>query len=444
MFHHLRLLIACVCSLAASDWLMIQGTEPYTIQKEGKKVKNVISTPQFWGFAQVKAEKNYSNPLEVAGINKTPFAYVKPSLERQNQIQLYRARLGLKGVLEDDNKVNYFLLTEFASNGITDPIGHYQHTYVTDASMTFRYLPYANIRLGLLKYPGSEEGLQARFASPFISFTQMSDFLLLEKKPKTSKNLANTNGTYTGAPDYSVGAYRDTGIEVFERFSLNEYWAFSYAAMLGSGSGLKWENTNDGHYTGYGYLALERSFGKGKGYYHQDLKTYLWYQEGKRALDANGDRNLYDRIRYGAGLRYFKDGLRLEAEYTGAEGMIFAGAKDTNPVSGDENWHFVMEAEKDNKSYGYYLSAAYEVYPKVEIMARYDELDNLTNSSAKERVFKTTTLGLSYHFKGPTRLDLNYLFREGEAPGNVAAQNILDNIDDIVTLQFTYKFGVRL
>ena len=340
----------CSLELMASDWLMFQGTEPKMIIKDGAKVKNSIATPQLWGFAQVKYEKNYSDELEVAGVNKTPFAYVKPSQEKQSQLQLFRARLGLRGVLDDDNKINYFLLTDFGENGISNPAGHRQHTYLTDASMTLRHIPYANIRFGMFKYPGSEEGFQARFASPFIIFTQMSEFLLLEKVPETNQAVANTNGSFRGRPDHSVGAYRDTGIEVFERLKLEENWALSYALMIGNGSGLKWENRNSGRYTGYGYLALENSFGKGKGYYHEDFKTYVWYQEGKRRLNANNEANLYDRIRYGAGLRYFKDGLRLEAEYTGAEGMIFTGPTDVNPTSGDENWHINMEAGKDNRA----------------------------------------------------------------------------------------------
>jgi len=437
-------LCLCVTSGFSSDWLMIQGTEPRMIVKEQEKVLNTITTPNFWGFTQLKYEKNYSDTIERVGINKTGFAYVTPNLQSQTQAQVFRARLGLRGVLDDDNKINYFLLTEFGKNGISYPLGHPQNTYITDASLSFRYLPYANIRVGLFKYPGSEEGMQARFASSFINFTQMSNFLLLEKTPITDITVPNTTGSFVGEPERSVGAYRDTGIEVFDRLYLDEDWALSYAAMIGNGSGLEWENKNEGEYTGYAYLALEKAFHKGKGYYTQDLKTYLWYQEGKRAVAANNVISLYDRIRYGLGLRYFKDGLRIEAEYAGAEGMIFSGARDTDPLVGVQNWHYALEAGRENKSYGYYLASAYEFYPKVEAMIRYDELDNLTNASAKERVFKTTTMGLTYHFKGATRIDINYLFRDGKAPGNTGAQSILDAMGDVINVQFTYKFGMRL
>ncbi len=427
-----------------SDWLMIQGTEPSMILVEGDKQKNTWDTPQLWGFAQLKYEKNYSSVFESGGIDKTGFAYVAPDLQDQEQVQLFRARLGLRGVLDDENKINYFTLTDFGKNGISEPLGHSQNTYIVDASLTFRYIPYANIRIGLFKYPGSEEGLQARFASPFILFTNMTNNLLLEKIPTTSKDELNTNGSYLNQPEGSVGAFRDTGIELFDRFGLDEDWALSYALMLGNGSGLEWENRNQGEYTGYGYLALQKDFHKGKGYYHQDLKTYLWYQEGKRAMDADNQTRLYDRIRYGAGVRYYKEGLRLEAEYTGAKGMIVAGAKDVNPGVDARAWHLALEAEKENRANGYYLSAAYEFYPGMEVLARYERLNNLNNDAAKKRVFETTTLGVSYRFYPGTRLDLNYLIRDAQAPSNPAAQGILDNMENVLIFQLTYKFGWRL
>ena len=433
------LILVFIFDSFASDWLMLQGTDPKIIKKDGIKVKNTIFTPQLWGFAQLRAEKNYSDTYEKNGINKTGFAYVTPNLKRQNQIQITRARLGLRGTLNDDNTINYFTLTDFAYNGIHEPTGETQHTYITDASLTFRYIPAVNIRVGLMKYPGSEEGLQARFASPFINFTQMSNFLLLEKTPKDS---TITNDTFVGKADRSIGAFRDTGVMLFDRFSIDDDWSFTYGAMLGNGSGLQWNNENNGHFTGYGYLSIDRSFHKGKGYDHEDFKTYVWYQDGKRALE--GSTELFQRTRYGAGLRYYKSGLRVEAEYTRAEGMVFSGVRDSNPISGDMDWNYSIEAGRHNKAYGYYLSSAYEFYPKVEAMLRYDELDNLTNSALKEREFRTTTLGLTYHFDGSTRVDLNYLIRDAKAPKNSAAQVVMDKIDNVISLQLTYKFGLRL
>jgi len=67
-------------------------------------------------------------------------------------------------------------------------------------------------------------------------------------------------------------------------------------------------------------------------------------------------------------------------------------------------------------------------------------LNRLTNDTKGERDFKTLTLGCSYRFRGATRLDLNYMFREAEAPGNDAAQEVLDNIGNRLAVQVTAAF----
>jgi hypothetical protein len=55
--YRLILALISVSSTFASDWLMTQGTELTFIKKEDEKGRNTLSTPQFWGFAQLKYEK---------------------------------------------------------------------------------------------------------------------------------------------------------------------------------------------------------------------------------------------------------------------------------------------------------------------------------------------------------------------------------------------------
>ena len=115
--------------LNAANWLMIQGTE--------KK-----ATHKLWGFGQVRYEDNYGKEVvDGSGKNKTPFSYIRPELQNQSELQLARLRIGLRGALDEDNKINYFLLTEFAQNGINNPLGYSQDTYITDASVTFKHMP---------------------------------------------------------------------------------------------------------------------------------------------------------------------------------------------------------------------------------------------------------------------------------------------------------------
>ena len=130
----------------------------------------------------------------------------------------------------------------------------------------------------------------------------------------------------------------------------------------------------------------------------------------------------------------------MGAEYIHAKGMIYNGAKDMNADPYNNYWGYEIAAGEQNVADGGYFNVQYFVIPKkIEVMARYDWLNRLTNSTTGERVFKTTTIGLSYHFKGATRIDLNYAFRNAIAPGNTKAQKVLDNTGNLLSIQATIK-----
>ena len=407
--------------LYSADWLMIQGT-----QKADEKDHDL------WGFGQLRYTHNLGNIYEVNGINKTPFSLNRPDLQEQETFTLARLRAGLRGRLDKDNKINYFILTEFGKNGVTEPAGYKQHSYLTDLSVTFRYLPF-NVRVGQYKYPGSEEGLMPMFLSPFIAFSAVSDQLMLERYISPG----SLNGTtYLGEPSHSVGTYRDSGVKLFQHINFNQTDSFTYAYMYGLGAGIQMDNINDSHPTHYLYAAYEKILGKIKGYNTESVKFYGWYQQGKRKLL----NELYDRIRYGIGMTYYDGSLRVESEYMRGKGMIFTGAKDINPMPSENTWQFEIEADNDNVAYGYYISAAYPIIYNIEAIARYDEYHRMQNVSLKERIFKNTTIGLSYKIKGVNRIDFNYTFANAYAPYNSDAQSVLDNTGDIARIQLTWVY----
>lgn len=421
MFRLLLVSILLISSSHAADWLAIQGTQSSTSKDHN-----------LWGFGQFRYIDNRGDLYEAGGINKTPFSLNKPTLQEQETLIVARLRTGVRGRLDRENKVNYFILTELGENGISDPIGYRQHSYLTDLSVTFRHLP-VNIRAGQFKYPGSEEGLMARFTSPFIQFTTLGDQLMLERfiVPQSVSGTA-----YAGPPAHSVGAYRDSGIELFDTIAVDDQSSISYAYMLGLGAGLRMNNVNGSHPTHYLYGAYEKVFGKIQGYHTESFKIYGWYQEGKRVVL---DR-LYDRVRYGAGFTYFDGSLRIEGEYMGGRGMIFTGAADIDPTPSVNVWQYQIEADEASRGDGYYIAATYRLRHDLEALARYDTYRRMTNSSAKERIFTNSTVGFSYRFKGFNRIDVNYTFARAEAPYNTAAQAILDHTGDIARMQLTLVY----
>ncbi len=427
-------------SLHAADWLSIAGTQPSFIKKDGKKIENHNNKPHLWGFIQTGYQNNYGDIFipgagPKSGLNLTPFSMLPPNLNSQSGFEVNRARLAVRGMIDKENTFDYFFMTEFGEDGITKPAGHASNNYLTDASITYRGIPYFNIRLGQFKYPGSEEGLRAVFASTYRNFSTAESQLLLERfLPNNAKEIKP--GLFQAAPEESVGAYRDRGIELFHTFKIANKTMLTWAGMIGSGTGMSSSNAS-GTPTYYGYLATEYLFGKGKGYYTQSLKGFVWYQNGKRQLN-NKD---YTRERYGVGFNYFRNGLRVGAEYIKAKGMIYNGAKDVDHDPYSVNWEYQIAADKKNEADGGYVNLQYFFIPKKwEAMVRYDYLNRLTNSTTGERKFKTTTLGLSYHFKGPTRIDVNYAFRDADAPGNAKAQKVLDHTGNLLSIQATYKF----
>jgi predicted porin len=412
-------------TLFATNWVAIQALQPQ-------------AGDNLFGFVQVLGQKNYGDSVVQNGYKLSPFSYIIPDLRSQEAVQIQRARLGARGSLDSENKINYFLLTEFGKNGITQPLGYKQNNPITDASLSFRQLPFV-VRLGIFRYPGSEEGMLAQNASPFINFTVLSDQLLLERFIAT-KNSSPTNSTYLAKPKSGVGAYRDSGIEIFKEFTFGDKESLTLAYMLGNGSGRELENKNENHFTHYGYCAYEKKLGGGRGYLSESFKVYGWYQEGKRALYTLETPTLYKRIRYGVGATYYHNNLRLAGEYAWGEGMIFAGAKDTNNNPHEQIWQHEIWASKANKADGFYLLGGYTFFNSLSLLARYEQYHRLRNNNAQYRKFKTLTTALSYRIAPQHRLDFNYDKRAIEAPHNPNAQKVLQATGDIFSVQYTLTF----
>lgn len=450
--------MSCQTSASAADWLSLQAVEPDFVAPQGVLVPNHNKVPKLWGFLQFNYRKDLGTVVvNPNGFNVTQFALLQPDLNAQSGFNLFRARLGIRGMADDDNLVDYFILTDFGNNGVGNPNGKkVVGTYITDASITLRHIPGANVRAGMFKTPGSEEGLGSVYFYPYVEFTTFTDGQLLERTVRrggVAEVGANAGGAatihYTSAASDAVGAFRDTGLEVFDTFHINKDWTVSYAYMLGNGSGISLTSSKE-QKTQYGYMAVEQNFGGGKGYYTNALKFYAWAQNGQRTLLVDKDNNIatagftkktYDRNRHGIGASYYKNGLRLETEYAEAQGMIFTGAKDVDNDPAINDWSLTHAVGKENRANGGYFNAQYYVVPdKVELIARYDWMNRLTNSTAGRRDFETTTVGFSYHFKEATRLDFNYAFKTAKSPGNPGIQTVLDNTGDRVSLQLTAGF----
>ncbi len=437
-------LLALSVNALGANWLTLQGTEPEGAEQLAK----------VWGFVQVQYQDDSSDPYLPDPDNPDgPRLYIPPKLinadfESQSQFNVNRARIGVRGVaMPLDQKINYFLLLEMGNNGITEPGNSFSKA--TDASITLNHLKGARFRMGLFKYPGAEEGLQAIHVFDYINFTWVTAQMLLERFPNRNytPNIAPQSlpvETPLNGYEASVGAFRDVGVQMFDWFNVGNNWELSYAIMVGNGNGLNFGD-NDNNKDTYVYASAEKVFG-GRGARRQGLKFFAWSQTGDRTADLTNDDDFnpaeYDRDRMGFGFKFLRKGWRASAEYMKGEGMIWQaphnpsfgiGPGQGNPASPAGNGALAEGA-------GFYVEGGWRIpNTKWELDLRYDEYNRLDGNTFQID-FERTTLGVQYFFNPRVRIALNYEARSGNAPnfGPGAGPNRnVDGIDDRIGVQLT-------
>ncbi|RMG55462.1 MAG: porin [Gammaproteobacteria bacterium] len=417
--------LAAAQQASAANWLMLQGTEPAGSAPRAK----------VWGFIQAQYQKDFSKPFAHPSGNDVyiPPKLIGPNLDDQEQFNVNRARIGVRGSnFPLDSKTNYFVLLEMGRNGITEPGNAFAK--VTDASVTFNHIPGARVRVGLFKNPGPEEGLQAIHVFDYINFTTVTNQLMLERfadsndmnyvGPIPGKPLATVPNANMNQFSNSVGAFRDTGVQIFDTFNTGGLET-AYAIKVGNGNGMQITD-NDSNKDVYLYISTEKVFG-GKGPRREGWKFFAWSQTGKRT-DPYTPTTEYDRKRYGAGTKYLKRPFRVTAEYMKGKGVIFQGP------------HKPQNQYNDFDASGWYVEGGWYI-PKTnfEVDLRYDTYTRQTNAAGSEDRFKTTTVGAQYHFNKKTRFTLEYDIRNADSD-SAGTQKQFDGIGNRVALQVTAIF----
>lgn len=415
-------------SVQAANWLQLQGNEAPT---------SGAFNP--FGFLQPTYTTIDADPIQGLVGAAAPFNgeltvpnRVGPDLEDNEQLQFLRARLGARGNLLP-GKINYFLLAEAGENAVTSQ----RDVMMTDASLTFNYIPGARIRAGLFKLPTSEEALVAvHLAFPYVYFSNVATNLLIENQVR-STGVVNLSGVSNGTTVSGGSGFRDWGIQVYDWFNKDQ-WEFSYALMVSNGNEIEELSDNDGNKDITGRLQASYVFDKSKGPNREDASVWLWHQNGEREF-AGQD---FDRIREGIGARYQKGPWRATAEYLRGDGMIFGGPNP--PFPGQP-----IQIGANDKADGWYAEGGWRFHKDWEANLRHDVFNRMTETAAQERQFTTTTLGANWFFYKNTRLTLNYEWRDLDVPNLSAipagaqrtnAQLIADNLGDRTSVQLTWFF----
>lgn len=428
-------LVAGLLSLAfsgaaqATDWLQLQGNEAPD-----------ASAFRYFGFVQPVYTHIAAEPVTAlqgaAAAHNGKYSTLNlnwPNLERPSQFQVLRAGLGARGRFSDD--VNYLVALDAGQNGTT----YYSDVVLTDASLTFSFIPGAHLRAGLFKLPTSEEALMAvNVSSPYV-YNSNAVLYLLVGLPVQSAGAVNPAGASAASLSSGFSGYRDWGVQAFDTFKRGR-WEYSYAAMVSNGDSIDRPQDSDGRKDLI--LRFQASWlfdGKGRGGPNrEDVSAYAWRQDGSRLFGAQH----YALVREGVGLKYLRGRYRVSAEYLRAAGMVVGG--QAPPFVGQP-----FAAGVNEKAAGWYLEGGWRFLPQWEANLRYDYLDFMTQTPANERELATATLGLKYFFNPGTHVIFNYERRgmkvsnPAAIPAGAARDNALvlaGNLADRASLQLTWSF----
>ncbi|MDP2311982.1 MAG: hypothetical protein Q8P41_03690 [Pseudomonadota bacterium] len=400
-----------IATAAAADWLLLQGTEtgpdPAAVRP--------------WGFVQALGEGIAFGP-PVAGLSSetlAPFDGERASFNRVGSgdatwgLSIRRARAGLRGAIpKTQGRVAWLMAAEFGDNQLTrlDPV------VLTDASVTFSYIPGARIRIGQFKLPLGEEALEMNpLAAEFVNYSAATSQLLLESP--------SAAGAYTAG----ASGFRDVGVQVFDSFKVGR-GSLSYALMLSNGrmGALDVDDTKDvsGRVSWAPVV-----WGNADAPHRDEVALFAFWQQGERMIDGEA----VARVRRGGGVQVEKAGWHARVEVIQASGAIEAGTSP--PFPGQP---VVVVAEGD--ALGGYAYVHYE-RGLVGGGVRYDELWRMYDTPAELRVFRTVTADVQVEITPRARILLDYELRWMLAPdGSADAQTIAATMGDRVSLQAGVTF----
>lgn len=410
----------------ATNWLQLQGNEAPN-----------ASVLKVFGFVQPTYTYIDAKPITTlqgaAAVHNGKYSALNlnwPNLEHPHQFQVLRAGLGARGKISDE--INYFVAIDAGQNGTT----YYQDVVLTDASLTFNFIPGARVRAGLFKLPTSEEALMAvNTSSPYV-YNSNAVLYMLIGLPVHSIGAVNAGGTSSADLSSGFSGYRDWGVQVYDWCDRGQ-WEYSYAAMVSNGNVIDTPQDNDGHKDLTLRVQASYLLG-GQGPNREDISAFVWRQDGSRLFGAQH----YPLVREGAGLKYLQGNYRASAEYLRAAGMVVGG--QAPPFVGQP-----FAAGVNEKAGGWYVEGGWRFLPQWEADLRYDYLDFMTQTLASEREFATTTLGMQYFIDPATHVIFNYEWRAmnvtnsaaitaGAARDNAIA--IADNLGDRASIQLTWSF----
>lgn len=392
----------------AADWPLVQGTEP----------ANAPLVRPF-GFVQLTTEGMLGGPVH--GLTTPALSRFEGKTPSFNLLEsggdwgfgVRRARPGLRGAIPGTNgRVSYFLLAELGTAAIAR-----DGPTLTDAAVTFSYIPGARVRVGQFKLPLMDEAVEANpIAAEWVNFSL------------PAAALVNENPIRGGRYDGGASGFRDVGIQVFDTLRRGHV-ALSYAVVVSNGRRGLVDRDSAKDITARTSASWVFS-GADEDPHRQELSFFAWGQRGERDVDGVSAQ----RIRSGVGVHLEKEPLRVRAELVYASGAIPTG--QTSPFPGEP-----LVVDPRARAVGGYLQARVRIFGEARLGLRYEELHRQIDDVRAERVFRTLAPMIEYDVVPRVRLQGTYERRWLSAPGGSADAKALSRaMGDRIAVQATVIF----
>lgn len=449
----------------AADWVMGQAMEPPTTTH---KVFGVVqaSYTNLYGCDQMQGMRNAGpNAFSLLNGSYNALCRVGPEFKDKNSgLNLNNLAIGLRGNLIP-GKINYFLMANAGMNFANyEPLNTSRASVVslTDATMTFSYIPGVRVRAGLMRKPGPEEMYQAvgsnsyMWPTDFIARVQTEKFVRTNSKGTTA--IAGQSDGTSSFKGYDADVGRDWGFQFFDAFKVGK-WTNTYAVMIGNGSGIHKIKDYNSEKDLNLYFSSEYDLPGGKGPNKYGIKGYVYRQGGTRNFETTASGTLsqdFDFTRHGFGIKALgeifgagrgKHRLALDLMY--ADGMIFISPTG-NSVDEAFGGQIQIAAEKGNKArgltldYGYYLNDKWNFgvrYSRNDLL--YETIGTATWGANDKRIVEQLNFAVNYHFSPATRLTFNFEPRDARAP-NPQASAIAEANTQIVVNSVGARYGVQV
>ena len=279
-------------------------------------------------------------------------------------------------------------------------------TVVLDAFADYSFNPLARVRIGQYKYDFDLVGRESSSSLAFID------------RPFAANSVAGSlNGASTAST--TTSNFRDRGVTLAgDTKDRPMNWGYSLGVFQGAG---RTSDNNDA----FGYVANLRA------YPVKSLRLNAGFLSSDAAPKGDARRNRYDA--WTAGVNYDHKKTSVAAEY-------YSGRRDRG----------ANEESVD----GYYVSASYSPRPKVDILGRYQSIEDdrfATGSASADSI----DVGVRWYFqrkgqRSGTHLSLNYMARsaddgfsdgltvlnDGKGPA-LANGNL---VKDVVAVRFQVQF----